>query len=87
MSPDNSTDNMTESDALADSLLSIMSQGLQGIDLPVEVHGKYVLDPAFQPIIAKPKDFCNFEVNEQLIYLKRQEGRVLCIPKVVINRQ
>ena len=66
-------------------MLSIVSQSLQGINLPAELHGKYKLDPAFQPIIDKPKDFRNFEVNEQLIYLKKQDQKVLCIPKIEIQ--
>ena len=39
----------------------------------------------FKSILERPKDFRNFEVNEQLIYLKDSEKRVLCIPKVVIQ--
>ena len=70
----------------ADStLLSIVSQGLQGLDLLAEIRGKFELDPAFQPIIARPKDFRNFEVDEQLVYLKAQGKRVLCIPKILIQ--
>ena len=67
------------------SFLSIISQSAQGLDLLTEIRGKYEFDPAFQPIIAKPKDFRNFEVNDQLIYLKTSEKKVLCIPKVVIQ--
>ena len=69
------------------TLVNLVSQSLQRLDLLVELHGKYILDPDFQPIIAKPKEFCNFEVNKQLIYLKKHEMRVLCIPKVVIQGQ
>lgn len=67
------------------TLLSIVSQSLKGIDLPEELRGKYESDPAFLPIITRPKDFRNFEVDGQLIYLKRQDRKVLCIPKIVIN--
>ena len=67
------------------TLLNIVSQSLEGLDLLSELRGKYELDPVFQPIIAKPKDFRNFEVDGQLIYLKASEKRVLCIPKVVIQ--
>ena len=65
--------------------LNVVSQSLLEIDLLAELQGKYDSDPTFQPIIAKPKDFHNFEVDGQLIYLKQQAGRVLCIPKIVIN--
>lgn len=67
------------------TLIDIISQSLQGIDLPAELRGKYELDPTFQPIIAKPKDFRNFEVEGQLIYLKGQGRRALCIPKIAIK--
>ena len=67
----------TPIEATTGTLLNIVSQSLQGTDLPAELRGQYDQDPAFQPIIARPKDFRNFEVDGQLIYLKRQGGRVL----------
>ena len=82
---DNTLEDSTPIAAASGTLLNIVSQSLHGIDLPTELHGQYNQDPAFQPIIAQPKDFRNFEVDGQLIYLKRQGGRVLCIPKIVIN--
>ena len=82
---DNTLEDSTPIAAASGTLLNIVSQSLQGINLPTELHGQYDQDPAFQPIIARPKDFHNFEVDGQLIYLKRQGGRVLCIPKIVIN--
>ena len=68
-----------------DMLVNIVSQSLQGLDLLAELCGKYELDPTFKSILARPKDFRNFEVDEQLIYLKTQGKRVLCIPKVMIQ--
>ena len=67
------------------TLLDVVSQSLQGLDLPNELRGQYILDPMFKSLLEQPKDFSNFEVNEQLIYLKDLEKRVLCIPKVVIR--
>ena len=67
------------------TLFDLASQSMQGLDLLAELRGKYELDPTLQPIIARPKDFRNFEVDEQLIYLKTQGKQVLCIPKVVIQ--
>ena len=66
-------------------MLDVVSQSLQGLDLLAELRGKYILDPAFKSILERPKDFRNFEVNEQLIYLKESDKRVLCIPKVMIQ--
>ena len=64
-----------------DTLLNIVSHSLQGLDLLAELHGKYELDPVFQLIIAKLGDFRNFEVDGQIVYLKRKDTWVLCIPK------
>ena len=66
-------------------LMNIVSHSLQGLDLLAELCGKYELDPVFQPIIAKLGDFWNFEVDGQIVYLKRKDTRILCIPKVVIQ--
>jgi hypothetical protein len=66
------------------TLLNIVSQ-TQGLDLLAELRGKFDLDPAFKSIMERPKDFRNFEVKEQLVYLKEAEKRVLCIPKVMIR--
>ena len=67
------------------TLLNIVSQSLQGLDLLAEIRGKFELDPTFQPIIARPKEFRNFKVDGQLVYLKKQGKRVLCIPKMMIQ--
>ena len=68
------------------SLLNIVSQSLDGVDLVSELRGKYSRDPAFQPILDRPVDFRNFEVKEQLVYLIKGPGeRVLCIPKILVQ--
>lgn len=66
-------------------LLGIVSQSTPGLDLLAEFCGKYGLDPTFQSILARPRDFLNFKVDGQLVYLKRPEGRVLCIPKILVQ--
>ena len=67
------------------TLLNIVSQSLQGLDLLVELKGKYGSDSFFRSILDKPNDFRNFEVKDQLIYLKKQGTKVLCIPKIEIK--
>ena len=67
------------------SLLNMVSQSLQGLDLMAELRGKFEQDPAFQPMITRPNDFRNFEVIDQLVYLKQREKKVLCIPKITIQ--
>ena len=64
---------------------SLLSQSRLGIDLMAELHNKYSLDPTYQSILARPKEFRNFEVDGHLIYLKDKDKRVLCIPKVQIQ--
>ena len=66
------------------TLLNIVSQSLQGLDLLVELKGKFEEDSFFQSILKKPNEFRNFEVDDGLIYLKRQGSKVLCIPKIEI---
>ena len=36
-------------------------------------------------ILDKPKDFRNFEKKENLVYLKENDKRLLCIPKVLVK--
>lgn len=67
------------------SLLDIVSHSLQGLNLPAELRGKYGQDAAFKPIIAKPNKFQNFEVDGHLVYLKKSNTRLLCIPKILIQ--
>ena len=67
------------------SLINIVSQSLHGLDLLAELRGKYGLDPTFQGILAKPNEFRNFEVEEHLVYLKKSEKKLLCIPKIEIQ--
>ena len=64
---------------------SLLAQGRMGIDLMSELQGRYNEDPFFRTILDKPKEFRNFEAKEQLIYLKKDDRRVLCIPKVLIK--
>jgi hypothetical protein len=75
----------TRTIAPATSLLSQVSQSLKGLDLIKELNGKYELDPTFRAILKKPNDFRNFEVDGQAVYLKQQDKKVLCIPKVEIQ--
>jgi hypothetical protein len=87
----NEQDNITEADKAhtvdpeAGTLLSQVSQSLKGLDLIAELRGKFELDPTFNSIIKRPNDFRNFEVDGQVVYLKHQDQRVLCIPKVEIQ--
>ena len=58
-----------------------------GLNLPKELKGQYQNDPAFKMIMDKPKDFRNFEVKDDLIYLKLNGKNLLCIPKILIKER
>ena len=49
---------------------SLLSQSTLGIDLVSELRDKYLQDPMYQSILAKPQEYRNFEVENQLICLK-----------------
>ena len=67
------------------TLINIVSQSMQGLDLLTELRGKHEVDPTLQAIMNKPNDFRNFEVDEGLAYLKKSDKKMLCIPNIVIQ--
>ena len=56
-----------------------------GIDILSDLKERYPEDPFFRVVMEKPRDFRNFESREGLIYLKENDRRVLCIPKVTVQ--
>jgi len=56
-----------------------------GIDLLKELRGSYQNDSVFKLIIERPKDFRNFEIIDDLVYLKESGKSLLCIPKMSIK--
>ncbi|RXW12777.1 hypothetical protein EST38_g13076 [Candolleomyces aberdarensis] len=64
-----------------------MIQFTDGVNILEELQGKYLNDSVFKPIIENPSQFRNFEVSDGLIYLKEDGQRLLCIPKILINRR
>ena len=83
--PDAPAEAIQVEDAMVPSLVTFVSQDMQGVDLLKELRGRYQSDPTFQSILSRPSEFRNFEVDGQLIYLKKSGRRVLCIPKVTIQ--
>ena len=67
------------------SLLDIVSASNTGIDLINELQGQYINNPVFKEILNKPKDFWNFELDNNIIYLKEFEKGLLCIPNILIK--
>ena len=80
------TSNANDDVARVDSIEnSWMSQDNLGLDLWSELKGRYQEDPFFRTILQKPKEFRNFESQDGLVYLKENDKRVLCIPKIMIQ--
>ncbi|KIY61560.1 hypothetical protein CYLTODRAFT_324105, partial [Cylindrobasidium torrendii FP15055 ss-10] len=67
-------------------LLNVLSGGRASLDLVGLVKGNYSSDPLFGPVIQSPKDFRNFEIHNEALYLKiQQDIKLLCIPDIVHN--
>ncbi|KAJ3514734.1 hypothetical protein NLJ89_g2201 [Agrocybe chaxingu] len=67
------------------SLLELVSMSTAGLDLVKELRNRYAEDPFFKRIVEKPNEFRNFEEQSGLIYLKNNEDRVLCIPRILVK--
>ncbi|SJL12635.1 uncharacterized protein ARMOST_16064 [Armillaria ostoyae] len=65
------------------SLIDVLANGLPKIDLAFVLRDRYAGDTLFQKILAKPKDFRNFEHRNGLIFLKLEDRELLCIPDYV----
>ncbi len=63
----------------------LLTQSNLGLDILSEIQGKYDKDPFFRVILEKPNDFRNFEIKNQMIYLRENDRRVLCVPKILIQ--
>ncbi|PBK73732.1 hypothetical protein ARMSODRAFT_879965, partial [Armillaria solidipes] len=61
-------------------LLTHISEGHSAINLSVYLCNNYSRDPLFHKILAKPKEFCNFEQRDSLIFIKLEDQELLCIP-------
>jgi hypothetical protein len=85
MTSDDTNDNGVLSNDYSASLLSVISQSEQGLDLEKELSNNYSQDLFFKTIIEKPQQFKNFVATNRLIYLRSGGKNLLCIPKVIIN--
>ena len=78
--------NSVNTDSILDtSLLDIVSASDLGIDLIKELQGQYINDPVFKEILNRPKEFRNFELDNNLVYLKEFDKKILCIPHILIK--
>ena len=67
------------------SLLNVISESQDGVDFLKELKGRYIDDPLFKVIVDNPWEHRNFHIENQLVYLKDQEQKLLCIPNVLIR--
>ncbi|KAE9384838.1 hypothetical protein BT96DRAFT_950271 [Gymnopus androsaceus JB14] len=69
------------------SLTHVVSSGRTGINVEQVVRDNYSNDSVFRDIIAKPKDYRNYEVIDQTVYLKLIDRTLLCIPDIFVNKR
>ena len=70
---------------IGNTLTDVVLNSSMGIDLFKELKGRYQEDHIFKSIIDKPKEFQNFEIEDNLIYMKENRKKLLCIPKIIVN--
>ncbi|KAG0705257.1 hypothetical protein DFH29DRAFT_997048 [Suillus ampliporus] len=56
-------------------------------DIHASITGHYGEDPFFKWVLNEPVAFKNFEVSNDLIFLKDNDTRVLCIPDIKISER
>ncbi|EPS99933.1 hypothetical protein FOMPIDRAFT_1123697, partial [Fomitopsis schrenkii] len=65
---------------------SVLVSSDLGMPMPQSIEGRYSEDVFFCQVLLKPTEYKDFEVDQGLIYLKRDgSSRVLCIPDVLIG--
>lgn len=69
----------------APNLTDVISEGNPTIQFPDDIRGKYGLDKFFSKILANPTHFRNFEVDNGLVFLKRDNRKMLCIPNIKLG--
>ncbi len=86
-----------EADAVADtppqplvpdipSILDLVSHTSdQGINILEDLCRRYREDAFFEVILKNPKEFRNYSVENDLIYLKENDQKCLCIPHILIK--
>ncbi|PIL27303.1 transcription factor [Ganoderma sinense ZZ0214-1] len=70
---------------LGDSLISILAEAPEGVDLLTTLKGCYQGDPVFGKLLKDLKNYKNFRECNGLLYLKDKGQEMLCIPEVEVN--
>lgn len=79
--------NQTEQlqDWLNPGLIDVIAEGKPGFEFPQCLKGRYVEDKFFELIVQRPDEFKNFEVKDDLVFIKTEGRKLLCIPRVLIE--
>lgn len=70
---------------IAPTLTEVISEGNPTIQLPDDMRGKYGNDAFSAKILENPTHFRNFEVDDGLVFLKRDNHKMLCIPNIKLG--
>ncbi|KAK0462193.1 hypothetical protein IW261DRAFT_1576437 [Armillaria novae-zelandiae] len=62
------------------SLLEHVSEGCSAINLTLILKNVYANDQLFRKVLSNPKEFRNFEIRDNLIFIKLEDRELLCIP-------
>ncbi|KAI9070207.1 hypothetical protein FKP32DRAFT_1539582, partial [Trametes sanguinea] len=72
-------------EASSSTLLEHIASADGGIHLETVIKGRYDEDPFFRPILANPRQYKNFEVKDEMIYLRDQGRELICVPRILVN--
>lgn len=67
------------------TLIEVVTSDDEGFDFPSCLKGRYSEDEFFKHVLEKPREFKNFEIKDGLVFLSREGGTALCIPRCSIN--
>jgi transposase InsO family protein len=70
---------------MAPGLIEVIADGTPSFNLPFCLRNRYEEDPFFKNILEAPKEYKNFELEGGLIFLKVDNKRLLCIPRIVVE--
>jgi hypothetical protein len=66
-------------------LVKILAKTLPGLEFPAILKGQYPKDNFFGEVLKNPKHYKDFYVKDGLVYFKRGDSDLLCVPNVVLD--
>ena len=69
------------------SLTEVIASGDPTLDIHGRIIGRFAEDPFFKRILENPANYRNFEVSNQIVYLRDNDKRILCIPDIKIGER